>query len=217
MLEPPQRRKPATELEVKLARGDPTANDALIALLDTVLHKDLQVLYPTRLPDDERARIVTAVIADFIQGKVKYDVEQSSIETLAKNRAKWRAKDYFRRVRVAEAARPNLVRREELLRAVEKPEDVLIRFEDLAARADMVERLIIEIEQLPQNHRLAALAYMRHGESDPDRGGKAYSTILAEDLGVEPGRVAQWWCRARKRLVKALEREPKSCIQRSMK
>lgn len=215
MLEPPQRRKPATELEVKLARGDPTIKDALIELLDEVLHRDLEELYPTRLPDDERARIVAAVITDFIEGKIKYDVEQASIETLAKNRARWRAKDYLRRVLVAEEARPNLSRREERLRAVEKPEDVLISFEEMAARADMVERLIIEIEQLPQNHRVAALAYMRHGESDPHHGGKAYSTILAEELGVEPGLVAQWWCRAKKRLVKALESEAKSCTKRS--
>ena len=215
MLEPPQRRKPATEIEVKLARGDPAVNDALIELLDAVLHKDLKTLYPTRLPDDERARIVVGVIADFIEGKVRYEVEQASIETLAKKRARWRAKDYFKRARVAEAARPNLLRREERLRPVEKPQDVLISFEYMAARADMVERLTVEIEQLPHKLRLAALAYVRHGDSDPQHGGKAYSTILAEELGVEPGLVAQWWCRAKKRPLKALEVEANLCMKRS--
>lgn len=207
MPEPPPRRRPATELEVKLARGDPSAQDALIDLLDTVLHRDLEVLYSPELPDDERSRIVVGVIADFVQRRVQYDCSQASIETLAKRRARQRAIDYFRHRGVAERARPNLKRREDLLRAVQDPSQIAANLEQVAARQRLIKRLMIEIELLPENLRRAALAYMRHGDSDPKYGGKAYSTILAEELNVDPGLVAQWWCRARRRLQKALAAE----------
>jgi RNA polymerase sigma factor (sigma-70 family) len=197
MLEPPQRRKPATELEVKLARGDPTVNDALIDLLDAVLHKDLESLYPTRLPDDERSKIVVGVFADFIEGRVKYDDRQASIETLAKRRARQRAIDYFRLCKVRKKNERPDAQRSAISLIADDPGGA-------AERADSVERLIAAIEELPQNQRRAALAYMRHGDADPACGGKAYSTILAEQLGVSPNQVCRWWCDAKKSLKAAL-------------
>lgn len=137
MLEPPQRRKPATEIEVKLARGDPTVNEALIALLDEVLHRDLGNLYPTRLPDDERAKIVTGVIADFID-TVNYDPRQSSIETLAKRRARQRAIDYFRHCKVRKKNERPDAQRSAISLIVDDPGSRL-------ERADLVERTIAAI------------------------------------------------------------------------
>lgn len=198
MLEPPQRRKPATEIEVKLARGDPTVNDALIDLLDTVLHKDLQNLFPTQLPDDERAKIVVGVIADFIDRTVDYDPRLASIETLAKTRARQRAVDYLRHCKVRKKNERTDAQRSAISLIVDDPGG-------RPERADLVERLIAEIEELPQNQRRAALAYMRHGDADPAFGGKAYSTILAEELGVPPNQVARWWCDAKKSLRTALD------------
>ncbi|MFM9994868.1 MAG: RNA polymerase sigma factor [Phycisphaerales bacterium] len=208
MLVPPPRRKPATELEVKLARGDPAARDALIDLLDDVLHRDLGSMYPWRLPDDERAKIVVDVIADFVNGTIRYDHDQASIETLAKRRARQRAIDWIRHQKVQEKAAPRVAARAALLLVVDDPADA-------TERSELVERLIVEIEQLPQNQRRAALAYMRHGEADPEYGGKAYSTILAEELGVDAGLVSQWWYRAQKRLRKALNIEPSTGKHRS--
>lgn len=197
MPEPPQRRKPATDLELRVARGDPTAKPDLVDFLDGILHHDLQSLYPTKLPDDERERIVVGVISDFDSGKVRYALGRASIETLAKLRARRRAIDWIRHQKVIVDAQPHVASRAALLLVVDEPGDA-------AAKADLVERLVVEIEQLPQNLRRAALAYMRHAESDPKHGGKAYSSILAEELGVSPGLVAQWWRRALKRLRAAL-------------
>jgi RNA polymerase sigma factor (sigma-70 family) len=208
MLEPPQRRKPATELEVKLARGDPTVREALIEMLDGVLHEDLKHLYPTRLPDDERATIVVGVIADFIDGTVTYDHRRASIETLAKRRARQRAIDYLRHVKVRAKNQRNDAQRSAISLIVDVPGGN-------AERADLIERLIVMIEELPQNQRRAALAYMRHGDADPKCGGKAYSTILAEQLGVSPNQVARWWCEAKKSLKAALDAPEAASAKRS--
>ena len=208
MLEPPQRRKPATELEVKLARGDPTVNDALVELLDAVLHKDLENLYPTRLPDDERAKIVVGVIADFIDGTVNYDLRRASIETLAKRRARQRAVDYFRHNKVRKNNQRNDAQRSAISLTVDDPGGD-------AERADLIERLIATIEELPQNQRRAAHAYMKHVDADPAYGGKAYSTILAEQLGVSPNQVARWWCDAKKSLNAALDASSATNAKRS--
>lgn len=208
MLEPPQRRKPATELEVKLAHGDPAVHDALIELLDSVLHRDLQNLYPTRLPDDERAKIVVGVIADFTERKVNYDHRHASIETLAKRRARQRAIDYFRHCKVSKRNERHDAQRSAISLIMDDPGGRL-------ERADLVEQMIAAVEELPQNQRRAALAYMRHGDADPARGGKAYSTILAEQLGVSPNQVARWWCDAKKSLKAALDAPEATNAKRS--
>ena len=208
MPEPPPRRKPATELEIKRARGDTSVNDALIELLDAVLHTDLRNLYPTRLPDDERARIVVGVIADFIDRKVNYDHRQASIETLAKRRARQRAIDYFRHCKVRKKNERHCAQRSAIGFVADDPGGEV-------ERAELVEWVVAAIEELPQHQRRAALAYMRHGDSDPAFGGKAYSTILAEQLGVSPNQVARWWCDAKKSLRTALDASEAAIAKRS--
>ena len=208
MPEPPPRRKPATELELRVARGDPTARDALIELLDATLHQELFRRPYQRLPDDERSRIVVDVIADFLNGVVTYDIDQAAITTIAKRRAKQRAIDWFRRQKAPKRWRSDLSVRASL--SLKSP--VLL---DDAIRREQVDRLMIEIELLPQNQRRAAHAWMKHGDSDPARGGKSYATILGDELGVVPNVVAQWWHRARRRLEFVLTENVASESKRS--
>lgn len=214
MLDPPQRRQPAIEIESKPTNSRAVDSDELISRLDTVLHADLRVLYGHSIPDDERQKIVVDVISDFIDGTAGYDADRGSEETLGKTIARRKAIDYLRHADVVERAKPNLKRREDMLRSVPPPCLSLQQIEEADEHRRTVERVTAEIEQLPQNLRRAALAYMRHGDSDPQHDGKAYSTILAEELGVEPGLVAQWWCRAKKRL-KALKVDADLCAKRS--
>jgi len=190
MLEPPQRRKPATELEAKISAGDASAVGELVDLLDAPLHKHLVAEFPCLLCEADREEAIASFIADLVECPQKYKVALSSIEHFAKVCTKRKAIDMLRR--------RDTQRQYELGPGA----SAILRLASDDPGADMdvaiaVERAKIAVESFDPKYKSALLALWQFGP-------EGYKQALVNQFQISGDTAATWLTRARAKLEEAL-------------
>ncbi len=200
MLEPPPRRKPATELEIKLSAGLSVDLDQLVAEIDQPMYDELIRVFRSTLSHDEREDLAQDVFVELCESPTKYDKSRASLPRYAKLRVRSLALNYIKDRNKACRQRRLFDERGHLQFAPQARVGPLETAEDERVVLEAVDRVRVAILQLPLQQRLAAEAYLKYG---PER----YASCLAAELKVNPNRVSQWWTRAKRAIREAIGSE----------
>jgi DNA-directed RNA polymerase specialized sigma24 family protein len=190
MLEPPQRRKPATEIEAKISAGDASAVGALVDLLDAPLHRHLVAEFSGVLCEADRDELIASFIADLFESPTAYKVGLASIEHYAKICVKRKAIDLLRR-RDTQRQYELRVGATGVLQMSEMGSEGDLDLATVMARAK------VEVETFDPKYKAALFALWRFG---PD----GYKQDLIDRFGISGDTAAQWLSRARRLLGEAL-------------
>lgn len=190
MLEPPQRRKPATELEAKISAGDVSAVGSLVDLLDEPLHRHLVAEFPTLLDESDREEIIASFIADLVEDPRKYKVDLASIEHFAKVCAKRKAIDMLRKRDTQRQYELGPGASATLRLTVDEVDTDL----DIAT---VKERAKVAIETFDPKYKAALCALWQFGAD-------GYKQALINQFGITGDTAATWLTRARAMLAEAL-------------
>jgi RNA polymerase sigma factor (sigma-70 family) len=197
MANPTPRRKPATDLEMRLSAGDAVDPKEVIDAIDQPMHDELVKSFRSALSADEREELARDVLVKLLEAPQKYDCNLASLPRFAKIAVRNRALDYFKERRKNRKQQNNFVDHGYLTLAPAEAPGPLQCAEQAAAYAAAVQTVMVAIMDLPPDQRLAAEAYRQHGP-------KNYASILAAELGVSPNLVAQWWRRAKATILKSV-------------
>jgi RNA polymerase sigma factor (sigma-70 family) len=189
MPEPPLRRTPASEFEVKIAAGAPDAVEQLVVFLGPLLHRHLSLEFSLLLNTEDRDDLMMRFIVDLIKGKVKYDYRLASLESFAKMHVFRRAVDLLRK-RGRDQERDRSHGTATLLRLSNGSPLDDMEF------AELVERAKVAIAAMPENYKAAVEARWRYGRD-------GYKAALVREFGVSPSVAAQWLRRGMLRLSDA--------------
>lgn len=197
MLEPPLRRKPATELESKLSAGQPIDLDELLAEIDKPMHAELVSVFRSALSQDEREDLARDVFVELCETPTKYDWRRASIRRFCKIRVRTLALDYLDDRKKAHRQQRLFDEREHLQLASASLPSPMETSEAERKFSDAVDRVRVAILTLPPEQRRAAAAYEKFGPEN-------FAARLASELDVSPNRVSQWWTRAKRTLRDAI-------------
>lgn len=189
MPEPSPRKKPASELELKIAAGEEAAISQLVAVLGPTLHRHLSFELPLLLNREDRDDLMMAFIADIITKQIQYDPGKGTLASFAKICVYRRAVDLVRK-RGRDVQRDFGYGLKTLLRL---PQQTPL---DDAEFAEAVERARIALETMPANHVAAVEARHRHGRD-------GYKAALVREHDISPDLAAQWLRRGLKALSDA--------------
>lgn len=150
---------------------------------------------------EDRDELVTDVIIDLIEHPTQYDHRKSSLATYAKVCLRGNSMDLlrFRDTREAHMERVGHHARQTSNKAT-SPDQRLIEEERKYAIRNASAQIAEAIKELPPNLQAVCEAYKIYG--------KDYARNLAEARGISPNTVAQWWRRARIKLVEATGIDP---------
>lgn len=190
MLEPPQRRKPATELEAKISAGDASAVGELVDLLDAPLHRHLVSEFPGVLCEADREELIASFIADLFESPTTYRVTLASIEHYAKVCVKRKAIDLLRR-RETQRQYELGVGASGMLQLASTGSDTDLDLATIVARAK------VAVETFDPKYKAALFAMWRFGS-------EGYKQALIDQFGITGDTAAQWLTRARRLLEEAL-------------
>lgn len=198
MADPPPRRKAATELEHKLSAGQPVDLDDLLAAIDQAMHDELVVVFRSGLSQDERDSLARDVFVELCEKPQKYDVTRATLPAYAKMRVRTLALDYIEDRTKARRQQRLFVERGHLEFAPPAPPGPLESAEAAQAYASAVHRVRLAIlQRLTREQQLAAKAF-------EEFGGDRFASVLAQELGIAPNLVSQWWTRAKKEIREAI-------------
>jgi RNA polymerase sigma factor (sigma-70 family) len=198
MASPLPQRKPATELEIRLSTGVSVEPRDVIAIIDQPMHDELVRAFTSALSADERDDLSSDVIVELMEKPTRYDVSRASLPHYAKLRVWTLAVSYLKKRTKTRKQERNFKDHGYLVLASPMPPGPMECDEYAAAYAAAVQSVSLEIMKLPLAQQRAVRAYQEYG---PER----YAARLAEELGVTPNLVSQWWTRAKKRLRKVAE------------
>jgi len=197
MLEPPQRRKPATEIESKVSAGHPFDLEKLLFVIDSPMHNELVCVFGDSLSGEEREDLARDVLVELFESPTKYQVTRSCLPKYAKLRVRTFALDYLRDRKKACVQQRLFIERAHLQLAPADGPCPAEKAEQRELLKQTADRIRIAILQLPLEQQRVAAAYVEYGPTN-------FASRLAAELDVSANRVSQWWTRAKRALREAI-------------